>query len=563
MTDLKQWMQQDVTIGLAALSSQTTPTVADAELDSKEVLDLPKQCDVFDFVDSPPGKASRRRIRKPSEVLKKRRVLVASNKRWGFDHRDSCEEDDVGVAEKPCSSCKKKTPRRQVTFGTADAARPLFSDSRQLDSSTMHASPQEVVRKKSPDGAAPLKRIVGCKENKAVNSAVGDVEKIHADNLFATPGINCNDGRLPGRRHPTKRTSVVAATVPSLSSEHAGDRCSVKQANAVSNTNRLTSLKTEASVRRSSPKAALQHAVMAAAINLATEQPGISGVESCATSLHTRVRNPSRRSHPEVKRSENISRASLGTSTEATRDRSTASLVKTVKRNAKGETRLHTAAIKGDVKEVKALLAEGMDPNVKDNAGWTPLHEACNRGHVAAVTALLDGGAEVRAVAGADDNTALHDATMNGHVNVVTLLLARGASPRIRNMRGLAPADYAVTEVMKKAFESALTTYIPDPGIDRPDTEMPVVEKIMLLGIGLKPQQKQLLQRCAELLDGTVATQFTKEVTHVVMCNNKWGINGVILEQATAAGKWIVSFEWVENCIVYDKKVIEEAFMVQ
>jgi hypothetical protein len=43
------------------------------------------------------------------------------------------------------------------------------------------------------------------------------------------------------------------------------------------------------------------------------------------------------------------------------------------KRNARGESQLHVAAIKGDAEKVQSLLKEGANPNTKDNAGWTPL----------------------------------------------------------------------------------------------------------------------------------------------------------------------------------------------
>lgn len=39
------------------------------------------------------------------------------------------------------------------------------------------------------------------------------------------------------------------------------------------------------------------------------------------------------------------------------------------KRNERGETPLHTAAIRGDVKQVKELISLGANVNVKDFAG--------------------------------------------------------------------------------------------------------------------------------------------------------------------------------------------------
>lgn len=43
------------------------------------------------------------------------------------------------------------------------------------------------------------------------------------------------------------------------------------------------------------------------------------------------------------------------------------------KRNERGETPLHMAAIRGDVKQVKELISLGADVNVKDFAGTMPV----------------------------------------------------------------------------------------------------------------------------------------------------------------------------------------------
>lgn len=42
------------------------------------------------------------------------------------------------------------------------------------------------------------------------------------------------------------------------------------------------------------------------------------------------------------------------------------------KRNERGETRLHRAAIRGDARRIKELISEGADVNVKDFAGERP-----------------------------------------------------------------------------------------------------------------------------------------------------------------------------------------------
>ena len=50
-------------------------------------------------------------------------------------------------------------------------------------------------------------------------------------------------------------------------------------------------------------------------------------------------------------------------------------LKKISKRNSKGETPLHTAAIRGSPRLVRQLLMMGADPNAQDHAEWSPLHE--------------------------------------------------------------------------------------------------------------------------------------------------------------------------------------------
>ena len=43
-------------------------------------------------------------------------------------------------------------------------------------------------------------------------------------------------------------------------------------------------------------------------------------------------------------------------------------------------TPLHQAVVDGNIGAVKILLANGSDPNKKDEDTWTPLHAACANG---------------------------------------------------------------------------------------------------------------------------------------------------------------------------------------
>ncbi|XP_019401598.1 PREDICTED: ankyrin repeat domain-containing protein 12 [Crocodylus porosus] len=118
------------------------------------------------------------------------------------------------------------------------------------------------------------------------------------------------------------------------------------------------------------------------------------------------------------------------------------------KRNERGETPLHMAAIRGDVKQVKELISLGANVNVKDFAGWTPLHEACNVGYYDVAKVLITAGADVN-TQGLDDDTPLHDSASSGHRNIVKLLLRHGGNPFQANKHGERPVDVAETEELE------------------------------------------------------------------------------------------------------------------
>jgi ankyrin repeat protein len=81
--------------------------------------------------------------------------------------------------------------------------------------------------------------------------------------------------------------------------------------------------------------------------------------------------------------------------------------VQAIKQNLNGQLLL--AAQNGKLAEVRSLISQATDVNVRDEYGWTPLLWAA----------------------------------MNGHVDVVRLLLASGANPNTRNKYGWTPLMWA------------------------------------------------------------------------------------------------------------------------
>ncbi|XP_054720728.1 ankyrin repeat domain-containing protein 12-like [Uloborus diversus] len=125
-----------------------------------------------------------------------------------------------------------------------------------------------------------------------------------------------------------------------------------------------------------------------------------------------------------------------------------------LKRNERGETPLHVATIKGDLRKVRQLLRQGVLVDTRDFAGWTPLHEACNHGWLEIAKVLIQFGADVNAC-GLEKETPLHDAAINKHEKIVSLLLKNGANPLQKNANRRTPLDVArsekVAQILRKA----------------------------------------------------------------------------------------------------------------
>ncbi|KAJ8012406.1 hypothetical protein DPEC_G00042410, partial [Dallia pectoralis] len=233
-----------------------------------------------------------------------------------------------------------------------------------------------------------------------------------------------------------------------------------------------------------------------------------------------------------------------------------------MKRNHKGETPLHLAAIKGDVEAVKTLLDQGDDPNIKDNAGWTPLHEACNLGHPGVVEVLVSRGVLLN-TPGYENDSPLHDAVRNGHVGIAKLLLQHGASPSVLNLYGLRPVDYAMSPEMQAVICAPSEQLLPGkspvhspPGLNKASEEDIEDKPVVLLGSKLSKYQQNKLTKLGQLLGGKKTSIFSGSVTHVVVPDPTTPSTLSTL-LGLLNGCWVLNFSWVEACLQADSWTAE------
>ncbi|XP_055611402.1 mucin-17-like [Uranotaenia lowii] len=121
-----------------------------------------------------------------------------------------------------------------------------------------------------------------------------------------------------------------------------------------------------------------------------------------------------------------------------------------------GESVLHKAARLGYTDVIVYCLERlEMDPDQKDNAGYTPLHEACAKGHLDICNYLLKYGAShsETAVSGIRP---LHEAVENSFIEVTRLLLAFGADPMLATYAGQTPIQLAENNEMTLFLENHL-----------------------------------------------------------------------------------------------------------
>lgn len=107
--------------------------------------------------------------------------------------------------------------------------------------------------------------------------------------------------------------------------------------------------------------------------------------------------------------------------------------------NAKGETALMLAAIKGNLDGVKRIVKKGAPVNT---SAWSPLHYACSGPDNGVAAWLLSQGADINARS-PNGSTPLMMAARYGAMDLPAVLLKAGADATLLNEIGLSAADFA------------------------------------------------------------------------------------------------------------------------
>ncbi|XP_017468109.1 PREDICTED: uncharacterized protein LOC108360368 [Rhagoletis zephyria] len=122
-----------------------------------------------------------------------------------------------------------------------------------------------------------------------------------------------------------------------------------------------------------------------------------------------------------------------------------------------GQTTVHKAARLGYIDVVVYCLDRmGINPDQKDNAGYTPLHEACTKGWLEIARILLQYGAN-HSEAAHSGIRPLHEASENDHEEIVRLLLSYGADPLLATYSGQTPLMLASSTAMRDLLNNHLS----------------------------------------------------------------------------------------------------------
>jgi ankyrin repeat protein len=121
-----------------------------------------------------------------------------------------------------------------------------------------------------------------------------------------------------------------------------------------------------------------------------------------------------------------------------------------------GNSKLHEAAWRSDVAQIKAIIAEIPDSvHTPNRQGEMPLHQAAKFGNRETIETLIAAGAQVNARSRQGD-TPLHLAAWASNDEGMKALMRAGADKSIKNVSGQKPIDLAIQRGRKREMIAAL-----------------------------------------------------------------------------------------------------------
>ena len=115
---------------------------------------------------------------------------------------------------------------------------------------------------------------------------------------------------------------------------------------------------------------------------------------------------------------------------------------------------LHWAAYKGHAEATSALCKAGASLEAADDYKKTPLHLAAEQGHTEAIKVLVKAGAPLEAQTN-NKATPLHYAAEKGHIEAAKALVAAGASLEAQADKNRTPLDVAINEQTRQTLVDA------------------------------------------------------------------------------------------------------------
>lgn len=143
-------------------------------------------------------------------------------------------------------------------------------------------------------------------------------------------------------------------------------------------------------------------------------------------------------------------------------------------KNADNSTALQLAVDSDSTDLVDALVTtRAVDLDTKNNEGKTPIYTAAWRGNLASVGALIRGGANV-AIKNKDGWSPIHAASFNGHLDVVKELVAAHADINGQDNQGTTPLYHACDARKEAVAEYLLSLPGIDPHLSAKDSWKPI-----------------------------------------------------------------------------------------